>query len=170
MQCVCRVSVEYMYSTAQKQANHRTRFKSRANAFAFGTKRVCVCVGIQTQTQQNAFVKLISRSHFKIILHNRRLNKADFFVGRSLLLFYASVLYSPSELGNKRFRRISFLQRCQKKINKTSNYNPSEFIFLDLVFTCHMSPEIRLVNSACRRFGDDLACDMSIEVHGLQQL
>ena len=68
--------------------------------------------------QQNAFVKLISRSHFKIILHNRRLKKADFFVGRSLLLFYASVLYSLSELGNKRFRRISFLRRCQKKLLK----------------------------------------------------
>ena len=78
----CQIVNEY--STAQKQANHRTRFKRRANAFAFGTKRVCV--GIQMQTQQNAFVKLISRSHFKIILHNRRLNKADFFVGRSLLL------------------------------------------------------------------------------------
>ena len=38
------------------------------------------------------------------------------------------------------------------------------------MFTCHMSLEIRLVNSALRRFGDDLACDMSIEVRVLQQL
>ena len=67
---------KYMYSTAQKQANHRMCFKRRANVFAFGTKRVCVCVGIQTQTQLNAFVKLISRSHFKIILHNRRLKQS----------------------------------------------------------------------------------------------
>ena len=111
------------------------------------------CVGIQMQTQQNVFVKLISRSHFKIILHNRRLNKADFFVGRSLLLFYASVLYSPWELGNKRFRRISFLRRCKKKLIKHQTIIRA-----------------RLVNSACRRFGDDLACDMSIEVRGLQQL
>ena len=34
------------YSTAQKQANHRTRFKRRANAFAFGTKHVCVCISV----------------------------------------------------------------------------------------------------------------------------
>ena len=67
---------------------YRSKISEPLNAFPTQSQRVCVCVSTQTQTR---LVKLISRSHFKTILHNKRPKQSRLFCHIRLSISTASV-------------------------------------------------------------------------------